>query len=349
MNPRSALLAFALLAGGLLAAAPPAPSASPTVGLRILTVPAPARGGMIEVSLWYPPAGPGKPALIGDNAIFQGIAVARDAPFAGGPLPLILLSHGGMRAAPNMAPGSPRLATSGYLVAMPGLPDPRSFRAIDAPPEIWLRPADLSAALTVLENDPVLAGRIDPRRVGALGFFLGGTAALALAGRGAGCADLRPQLRAGRDRAGLRLVCQAGRRPPRRRRRPARGLASRRAHRGCRPRRSRAWRKLHGGGLAGISIPLAIIDLGAPDAAPPGFNAGGPAGAVPSAHYDRLSDVTAFSAFGECKPKAAAILQGEGEDEALCEDGGARSRAEIHAQLAAMIEAAFRSGSQGGL
>ena len=62
-----------------------------------------------------------------------------------------------------------------------------------------------------------------------------------------------------------------------------------------------------------------------------------------------LVDATAFSAFAECKPKGAAILRSEGEEEALFQDGGARSRTEIQAQLAAMIEAAFRSRLQSGL
>src|SRR5438309_2114603 len=101
MNPRFLMLALALLAAGLLAAAPAAQSGTP-VGLRTLTVPVPARGGAIEVGLWYPAAGQGKAALVGDSKIFQGVAIARNAPVMAGPLPLILLSHGGMRAAPNM-------------------------------------------------------------------------------------------------------------------------------------------------------------------------------------------------------------------------------------------------------
>ncbi len=351
MNPRFALLAFALLVLGLLAAIPAAhPGSPPAVGFRSLIAPAPARGGVIEISLWYPAAAKGKPALIGGNAIFQGVAVERDAPVMVGPLPLILLSHGGMRAAPNLGAWiAARLAASGFVVAMPRLPDPRSLSAREAPREIWLRPADLSATLTAVDKEAVFVGRSDRSRVGVLGLFLGGSAALALAG---GELDAQSYARSC-DRGGTGLDCawyakegvdldavDAGQLEGSKRDERIRVAVL------VDPELSGSFTTAS---LAGISVPVEIINLGAADEIPTGLNAASLARAIPDAHYETLPDATQFSAFSECQPKGAAILRSDGEDEALCQDGGGRSRAEIHAQLAAMIEAAFTSRLQSGL
>jgi hypothetical protein len=51
-----------------------------------------------------------------------------------------------------------------------------------------------------------------------------------------------------------------------------------------------------------------------------------------------VPDATQYSSFSECTSKGAIILQSEGDNEAICTDGGERSRAEIHMQLAEMIE-----------
>jgi len=53
----------------------------------------------------------------------------------------------------------------------------------------WERAMDLTAVLDQLLQDPFFASRIDPRRIGAAGFSLGGYTVLALAG---GRIDLTP-------------------------------------------------------------------------------------------------------------------------------------------------------------
>ncbi|HTI00244.1 MAG TPA: hypothetical protein VL752_04780, partial [Acidisoma sp.] len=196
------------------------------------------------------------------------------------------------------------------------------------------------------ERYPAFAGRIDASRIGVLGFFLGGTAALSLAGGeldAQGYASSCDDGRAGPDcawyaKAGVDLH-----------RVDAAALAA--SHRDARiglavlvdPELSGSFTAAS---LARLSIPVEIIHLG--DAAP-GVEGAKLAQAIPGAHYDELADATAFSGFAEGKPKGAAILRSEGEEEALCQDRGTSSRAEIHARLAAMIDAAFGSRSQSGL
>lgn len=90
--------------------------------------------------------------------------------------------------------------------------------------------------------------------------------------------------------------------------------------------------------LRNISIPVTIINLGQPETILPGLNASSLEGLIPDVTYETVPDATQFSAFSECTSKGAIILQSEGDNEAICTDGGERSRAEIHRQLAEMIE-----------
>lgn len=64
----------AIVAGGLLAA--PAAAMQQPVGVQRLPASAPARGGMLDVALWYPALPGGAPVMFGGNAVFAGIAAA---------------------------------------------------------------------------------------------------------------------------------------------------------------------------------------------------------------------------------------------------------------------------------
>ena len=154
-----------------------------TIGVRRLSVLAPERGVRLNVSVWYPAGAGGTAVTVGDNAVFQGTPARQDAPVADGSFPLVLLSHGGLRSAPDSGAWiASRLAAQGFVVAAPHPPRLEGASARDAPKELWLRPADLSATLTAVASDPTLRSRLDAEAIGALGFQLGGTAALALVG-----------------------------------------------------------------------------------------------------------------------------------------------------------------------
>jgi predicted dienelactone hydrolase len=345
MNLRSVLVALALTTASHTAW----PDPLPPVGLRSFAAIVPERGGTIAVDLWYPAAAGSISTLVGDNKVFQGVAVERDAPIAAGRRPLILLAHGGMRAAPNLAGWlAAGLAAQGYVVAVPRQPDPRRLTAAEAPRELWLRPADLSAALTALVKEAFLADRLDPDKVGIVGFFLGGTSALAMAG-----ARLDPEGYARScDEAGTGVDCPWYAKA---------GVDLRRVDAALLGRSNRDRRvgvavavdpelatSFTAASLAGISIPVRLIDLGSPGAIPPGLSAASLAHAIPAARYDAVPEATQFDAFSACKPQGAAILRSAG-DEPLCPDRGNPSRAEIHARLLAMIEAALREGFEGGM
>lgn len=323
----------------------PAERASNGVGVRTIRVAMPERGSEMDVTLWYPAAGPGRSVLVGDGSpLFQGTAAMAKAPMAGGRRPLIVLSQGGLRSGPNIGAWmASRLAGSGFMVAMLRQPDPKRLTEEQTLPEIWLRPADASAALTAILGDGAVSPLIETKQIGVLGFQIGGTAALALAG---GLLDVA-SVKASCDAGGIGVDCGRFRKagldlhtislPP-----LGRSNADPRvtAVVVIDPEFSRSFTQAS---LAGISIPVRLINLGTPETIWPGLNAEGAMRVIPRAQYSIIPDSTQYSAFPECKPGALAMLREDGE-EALCTDTiGGRSRMELHDALARMVATTFRS------
>lgn len=143
----------------------------------------------LVTSIWYPAAPGSRMEMVQiptDRPVFQGGYAARDAePAAEGRRPLVLLSHGTGGSGLQMMWLGRRLAEAGYVVAAPDHHgntaaearfDARGFRMP------WERTRDLSSVLDGLLQHPFWGPRIDPRRVGAAGFSLGGYSVLGLAG-----------------------------------------------------------------------------------------------------------------------------------------------------------------------
>ncbi|MFD2139724.1 hypothetical protein [Ancylobacter oerskovii] len=142
----------------------------------------------VRWSAWYP-ADAGRVAAADDGPASSGFRRSpryRDAPLAAGaaPLPLVLLSHGTGGTVAGLEWLAHRLAARGFLVA--GV-DHHGNTAREAyRPEgflcWWERAGDLSRLADHLLAAPRFAGRIDPARLHAAGFSLGGHAVLALLG-----------------------------------------------------------------------------------------------------------------------------------------------------------------------
>lgn len=316
------------------------PDNVPAAGLRMIEVAAPDRDTPISVSLWYPTRGGGSHTEVGGNKVFQGVPTHQDADIAAGEFPVVLLAHGGLRANPHMSGWiASYLATRGFIVAQPHSPQlgPDDGQAAVAEP--WLRPADLSATLTALEQDAVLNTHIKQDSIGVLGFLLGGTSALTLAG-----AEIDPdgyaQICDGEAAIGLDCAWFA-----------KNGVDLHEAdlsgleHATYNPKIKvviavdpELTTVFTPASLSNISSPVTIINLGQPNTILPGLNASGLEGLIRDVNYKTVPDATQFSAFSECTSKGAFILQSEGDNEAICIDSGERSRAEIHRQLAEMIE-----------
>jgi len=314
--------------------------ASPEAGIRSL--PAPLAGVGRTIELWFPAGAGGVPELVGASPVFQGVPARRGAELPDDRLPLILLAHGGLRASPHGGDWlAAALARRGHLVLVIPPPAHAEADAAIAVREVWQRPAALVAALSALEAEPGMAGRIDRDQVAAVGFFLGGTAALALAGvepdperfrlsctRHPASPDCRWLARQGVELDALDLAGIAGN------------------HRDARIRAVVAVNpeladSLAEASLATLAVPAAILSLGEAETLPPWLDPAPLADAGPGLRPRIIPDAGPFSAFPECTEAAPALLAEEGEDDALCREPHGRSRAAAHQQITAAIAAAL--------
>jgi predicted dienelactone hydrolase len=144
----------------------------------------------LRCTVWYPAVDtavevkqvvgpPGAP-------LFEAGMAAPDAELAPSTkkLPLILLSHGSGGSALQMAWMGTALAQAGFIAVAVDHPGNNANATLT--PEgfalWWERATDLSQVLDGMLADPEFGSRIDPDRIGAAGFSLGGYTVLELAG-----------------------------------------------------------------------------------------------------------------------------------------------------------------------
>lgn len=142
----------------------------------------------LETAIWYPtPAAAPAAKAETKGAIFDTPAVVRDAALADSreKYPLVLISHGTGGCAGALLWMGHYLASHGYLVVAINhhgntcaetKPDPRGYLLW------WERAQDLRVALNQVLADPMFGTHIDSRRIGALGFSLGGYTVITIAG-----------------------------------------------------------------------------------------------------------------------------------------------------------------------
>lgn len=313
------------------------------VGVRALTVHNPEREAPLTVTLWYPADAIEKTdalattsELVGDNAVFHGISAYRNAPIASGRFPLVLTMHGGLRSAPHLGNWiAARLASHGFVVA--------TINSVGAAiSELWLRPADLSATLTAIEQRPETASQLLPGKVGVLGFFRGGSAALALAGARFDAQSYARSCDTGQVGLDCKWYKQSGidlhQIDPAS---IARSHLDRRVRAvvAIEPELSRHFTMTS---LESITIPLQVVTLGPLATRLEDMDASRLQAGIADLRYSEFGAATRFDAFPVCKPRGTAILREDGGDEAICARGDGPSRSEIHARLAELADAFFR-------
>lgn len=141
------------------------------------------RASLIQGSVWYPVSSKTYRGLIGDNILFKGTMAYVGAGIAQGRHPLILLSHGSGGNMDALSWLSSSLALKGAIVLAVNHPgstsgDSSPLRSLS----LGKRARDLTAALDQALADPVFSRFVDPSRIYALGFSLGGGTALNLGG-----------------------------------------------------------------------------------------------------------------------------------------------------------------------
>lgn len=147
---------------------------------------------VLVAEMWYPARAGTQPGGSYDTLLRDGITpirlagrAARDAePSPEGPFALVLLSHGYPGNRLLMAHLAENLASKGYVVVALDHPDSTYADQGLFGSTLYNRPLDQAFALDALAADASLAGLVDARRAGLIGFSMGGYGALILAGAG---------------------------------------------------------------------------------------------------------------------------------------------------------------------
>lgn len=138
---------------------------------------------LLKATYWYPTHSQKTPELVFDNPAFYGIKVHKDAVPDTIKRPLVVMSHGYMGNYRNQSWLASYLVNHGYIVAAPNHPGTTSRnRDVKAGSELWRRPKDLTAVIDRLQANPKLAGKVDSKRIYAVGHSLGAWTVLALTG-----------------------------------------------------------------------------------------------------------------------------------------------------------------------
>lgn len=299
---------------------------------------APHRARPVAGSIWYPAAGPTYRARIGDGPIFEPTPAFMAPSVASGRHPLILLSHGSGGNADQLGWLSAGLVAKGAVVLAVNHPgstsgDSSPRRSLD----LAARAADLRAALDFVLADPDFAPFIDPNRIAAVGFSLGGTTVLGLAGLRFDGKVQAENCTNGRDAADCGFFMRGGADFT-----TARGFSDDTHD----PRITRAVAIDPGFGgsatdasIATTKTPIGLVNLGgddrlaAVDVGPGGNNL---AARIPGASYSVIAPATHFTFLAPCKPGAEDMLKEDGEDP-ICTDPAQTVRVEVHNRLIAEI------------
>lgn len=291
----------------------------------------------LRVSIWYPTEQDTKPETVGENPAFYGVPVIRDAAPVSYDLPLVVLSHGYGGSWRNLSWLAEELAGRGYIVAAPDHPGTTTF---DTDPVraamVWERPRDLSRVIDALEDDSLLAGKVDKSRIAAIGHSLGGWTVAALAG-------------ARFDAKRFETDCQANTSPRACALKNELGLSQKDVEKDMGDERLKAFVSLDLGlargfspnSLAAVQMPALVIGAG--------IDIGGLPAKLeseylaehlpkPSSTYVEVPDAMHFTFLGLCKPDAGAFIEKvEPGNGVICKDGGTRSREEVHREISFLV------------
>jgi len=313
--------------------------AAEAVGTRRITVPADESGRAVSTMVWYPTQSAAKPEKLGENIAFFGISAIRNAAPSDGPYPLVVLSHGYGGSWRNLNWLAGELVAKGYVVAAPNHPGTTTMdRRPEEAARIWERPRDVSRVIDALSEDAAIAGDVDERRIAVIGHSLGGFTAMLAAGARFDPRRLRSVCAINKELASCETFDELQVRDD---------AISQEQFGMLEPdERVGAFVSLDLGlapgltpeSLAKISVPTLIMAAGANGAKLPAkLESGYVAGFLPkeTSRYVEIDDAMHFSFMQLCKPGAPAFIESVAPGVSfVCNDGGKRSREEIHRQIA---------------
>lgn len=162
----------------------PGKGSAESIGVRTFAYEDAKRNRPVVVELWYPVDAE---APIGASAedIYLHPKESRDAPMAASvkQRPLIIMSHGHRGDRRDRSWLSEQLVRANFVVASVEHYG-NSYHTFNPILSLkyWERAGDISFALDQILSESFLAGKIDPQKIGFIGYSLGGMTGLALAG-----------------------------------------------------------------------------------------------------------------------------------------------------------------------
>ncbi len=330
--------------------------AESAVGTSEISIHSASRNRDLTVTLWYPSDGNGEKIAVGENRIFEGTPAFRDASIQTGQKPLVLLSHGSGSRGTALSWIASALVEQGFIVAAPDHPGTTSGDSTPQDtPKIWERTDDISTIITQLTTDKAWSASIDKSRIGVLGFSLGGSTAMELAGARASlddyvkyCMDYASSMdcewfsggvgykngeRVDVPKLDLRDVDKVRFEQPNHDTRIRAAVL-------VDPGLEVAFTK---DSLKNIDIPLSFINLGSVGQIPVSVLSDQLAKDVPNARYAQVNGSNHFSFLPVCKPGSTELLKSVGEKDPICNPASDRDRSDIQAELKRLIVTEFQS------
>ncbi|NNU62941.1 alpha/beta hydrolase family protein [Ochrobactrum soli] len=330
------MLKFSFLAAGIWLSIVTLAHSAETVGFRETEL---NKEGSrpLHVAIWYPTEDQANTVTVGENRVFYGIPAVKGASPDTGVHPLVVFSHGYGGSWRNLNWLANELVQRGYVVAAPDHPGTTTFnKNADQAAKLWERPRDLSRVIDELTANSQLAGKIDARRIAAIGHSLGGWTVTALAG-------------ARFDTSRFEKDCQIHTSPRACSLSEELGLGNHELEKEMGDPRVGAIVSLDLGlargfspeSLASIHIPSLVISAGTDIGDMPAkLESGYLAEHLPksSSTYVEIPDAIHFSFMQLCKPGAAKLIEEDTPgDGIVCKDGGIRDREEIHREITFLV------------
>jgi predicted dienelactone hydrolase len=336
-----------ILSVGLLAIASHTSSAhaqDANVGVMSFSFDAAHRERLVQSLIFYPAENGGMPEWTGDNAVFKGVRLQREAKPLRAAHPLLVISHGSGGNAQGLAWLAKRLALEGYIVAVP---NHQGSTSADSTPEttipaVWERPADLTRLIDAMSASGSVKALFDENDITAIGFSLGGVATLKLAGVTFDAGKLADFCDAQPDSMGCPWLAKGNALIPGHV--DLRKIDARKFNTSSPDQRFKRIVAIDPGfapavnmeSLGGVSAQVQIINLGDEDTMPEGVDARHIASAIPQGRHELVTGASHFDFLPECKTFGWFLIWLEGDDP-VCSQTGHRARSEIHEEAAEKI------------
>jgi predicted dienelactone hydrolase len=300
---------------------------------KMITVP--HREVQIKLDIYFPAETGGETQLHGNNAVFTGFDIIKDAKPLAGNHPVVIFSHGSGGNGTNTGWIGKALADKGMIVIAPNHPGTTSGNSTpESTVKTWERPDDISSIIDQLPDLFADQMKADTDKIATVGFSLGGYTVLALAGakvsksafiehcdRNMNVAlnecgwltkdglDLKDtdRTRFEQDNSDPRIKAFISVDP---------GLAA----------------TFTPESLRKVERPVMVINLGSEGTIYAGVDGKPIADKIPNAEYHQVENSWHFSFLGSCTDMGAKILIAE-KDDPICDEYGGRDRDGIHAEI----------------